>query len=119
MPLDPDAAAILSAMAEVETHPLDTMEPLEARTRAGSECPCGHRGLHPVSDEGEAYARRLREAGVPIIVSLYEGQMHGPFIMGAVIPTGAVVLQEAIGHTQRALGSPNMPSGAGAGLVVA
>ena len=35
----------------------------------------------PLSDEGEAYARRLREAGVPVIMSLYEGQMDGPFIM--------------------------------------
>ena len=33
MPLDPDAAAILSAIAEVETHPV---EPQEARTRAAA-----------------------------------------------------------------------------------
>jgi hypothetical protein len=39
--------------------------------------------------------------------------------MGAVIPTGAVVLQKAVGRMQRALGSPNMPNGAGAGQVVA
>ena len=35
MPLDPDAAAILSAMAEVAMYPRGTMEPQEARTRAG------------------------------------------------------------------------------------
>ena len=60
----------------------------------------------PLHDEGEAYARRLRDAGVAVTTSRYDGQMHGFFTMGAVVPTGMAALHEAIGHLRHALGSP-------------
>jgi acetyl esterase len=42
----------------------------------------------PLRDEGEAYGLRLEEAGVPVTISRYEGQIHGFFSMGAMVDAG-------------------------------
>lgn len=43
-------------------------------------------GFDPLCDEGRAYADRLRDAGVPVTYKCFEGQIHGFFTMGRVIP---------------------------------
>jgi acetyl esterase len=49
----------------------------------------------PLRDEGEAYARRLEQAGVPVTLSRYDGMIHGFFRMPAVIDRANDALAEA------------------------
>ena len=49
----------------------------------------------PLRDEGEAYARRLQEAGVPVTLKRYDGMIHGFFSLGKVFPQGQQAIQEA------------------------
>ncbi len=49
----------------------------------------------PLRDEGEAYGRRLQEAGVPATNSRYDGMIHGFFSMSLVIDKGREAVLEA------------------------
>jgi acetyl esterase len=48
----------------------------------------------PLRDEGEAFAAKLRDAGVDVRISRYEGTIHGFFRMGAVIDAAHRVTDE-------------------------
>jgi len=56
----------------------------------------------PLCDEGAAYARRLREAGVSTTYSCYDGMIHGFFGMPAVLDKGKQAIAEASAALQRA-----------------
>ena len=49
----------------------------------------------PLRDEGEAYARRLREAGVAARWKRYPGVFHGFFAMGSVLSRGREATADA------------------------
>jgi acetyl esterase len=58
----------------------------------------------PLCDEGEEYAARLREAGVEVTLTRYDGLIHGFFRMPAVIARAQDALDEAASALRRALG---------------
>jgi acetyl esterase len=49
----------------------------------------------PLRDEGVAYAEKLRESGVPLILREYEGVIHGIFRLAAYIDDGNQALDDA------------------------
>ena len=49
----------------------------------------------PLRDEGEAYGAAIEAAGGDVTVHRYDGVVHDPFMMFAVIPTGIECLKEA------------------------
>ena len=52
--------------------------------------------LDPLRDEGEAYAERLRTAGVPVTAMRYEGLIHGFFVMGGLSAGARKAVDETI-----------------------
>ncbi len=52
----------------------------------------------PLRDEGEAYGAAIEAAGGDVTVHRYDGVVHDPFMMFAVIPTGIECLKEAAAY---------------------
>jgi acetyl esterase len=59
-------------------------------------------GADPLRDEGDEYATRLKEAGVPVTYRHFSGQFHGFFTMGKLLQQANVAASE-IGAWLKAL----------------
>ena len=57
-------------------------------------------------DEGEAYAARLREAGVPVEHTRYDGQIHGFFWMPVIMDDAKRALEQISHALKKQFSSP-------------
>jgi acetyl esterase len=60
-------------------------------------------GLDPLRDEGEAYAIRLIEAGVPTLCVRYEYVTHAMFNMAPIVDAGKTMTRQAAAAVREAL----------------
>jgi acetyl esterase len=50
----------------------------------------------PLRDEGEAYAERLRAAGVPVTCTRYDGTIHSFVSMAAILDVGKRAFEQIV-----------------------
>ncbi len=61
--------------------------------------------IDPLRDEGEAYAQRLRDAGIAVKSTRYTGVTHEFFSMSGIIDKAKQAVDEAAGQLKAAFGS--------------
>ena len=59
-------------------------------------------GADPLRDEGDEYAKRLKQAGVAVTYQHFPGQFHGFFTMGKLLQQANVAASD-IGNRLKAL----------------
>jgi acetyl esterase len=61
-------------------------------------------GFDPLRDEGEIYAARMREAGVPVVLQRHSGLIHGFANLTAICPSARTAMLEVAGALRMGLG---------------
>jgi acetyl esterase len=80
--------------------------PIKAKDLSG--LPAAHvitAEFDPLRDEGETYAQRLMEAGVPTRCERYDGMIHGFFGMSTVVDKSKTAIAEASKELRKAFGT--------------
>jgi acetyl esterase len=61
-------------------------------------------GFDPLRDEGEIYAARMRDAGVPVVLRRHSGLIHGFANLTAICPSARDAMFEVVGALRMGLG---------------
>ena len=64
----------------------------------------------PLRDEGEAYGRRLQEAGVETTITRYDGMIHGFFGMVGIMDKSGLVMEEATAALRASFAGAAVPA---------
>lgn len=76
---------------------IDNWQASPARAKTLADLPPAYvltAGGDPLRDEGDEYAGRLKEAGVPVTYKHFPGQFHGFFTMGKLLPQANVAASD-------------------------
>lgn len=60
-------------------------------------------GFDPLRDEGEAFAQRLRQAGVPVFSKRYDGMIHGFASMGSLLAEADQAIADVVSFLTKEL----------------
>jgi acetyl esterase/lipase len=79
------------------------LSPIKAESLAGlAPAVIATAGFDPLVDQGEAYARRLQAAGVPLIYRCYDNLAHGFCAFTGAVPAADVACREVAGLVREA-----------------
>jgi acetyl esterase/lipase len=74
------------------------LSPIKAESLAGlAPAVIATAGFDPLVDQGEAYAKRLQEAGAPVVYRCYDNLAHGFSAFTGVVPAADVAGREVAG----------------------
>jgi acetyl esterase/lipase len=90
--MSPDADPADPRLSPIRTEDLSGLAPAIVATA----------GFDPLVDQGECYAKRLRDAGVPVVYRCYDSLAHGFTAFTGAIPTADTACREIAGFVRQA-----------------
>ena len=89
--MGPDADPADPRLSPIKTEDLSGLAPAVVVTA----------GFDPLVDQGECYAKRLKDAGVPVIYRCYDSLAHGFTAFTGAVPTADVACREIAGFVRQ------------------
>lgn len=98
------AADLADYLADGENPADPLVSPLQATDLAGLPPAIIHTAEYdPLRDEGNAYAEKLKAAGVAVDAICHNGMLHNFHAMGAILPQGRAIIKQIGNQIRRAM----------------